>query len=145
MKRIFEIEYSDHLGSMWLNTYNLLDCLTSYCKNTPFIVKDITEEKKDEIVNKEENMVGKLAACLLAAEGLDTLNVLEKNHPCYSTAYQRTKELSRNYKNIKKCLEESVKIQSHYASLLNSYDGGERICFTKDSWIERLKELNIIE
>jgi hypothetical protein len=38
-------------------------------------------------------------------------------------------------------LEESVKLQSHYAALLNQYDGGERIAFANAAaWIERLRE-----
>lgn len=38
-------------------------------------------------------------------------------------------------------LEESVKLQSHYAELLNMYDGGKRIGFVSAAvWIERLKE-----
>jgi hypothetical protein len=38
-------------------------------------------------------------------------------------------------------LEESVKLQSHYAELLNMHDGGSRIGF-KDgqAWIARLRE-----
>ncbi len=36
-------------------------------------------------------------------------------------------------------LGESVKLQSHYAQLLNMHDGGERIGFTDaDEWIARL-------
>jgi len=41
-----------------------------------------------------------------------------------------------------KALEESIKIQSHYAELLNIYDGGKRLCFsTIKDWLERLKVL----
>lgn len=37
-------------------------------------------------------------------------------------------------------LEESVKLQSHYAGLLNNYDGGKRIEFkTPEAWIARLR------
>jgi len=37
-------------------------------------------------------------------------------------------------------LEESVKLQSHYAGLLNQYDGGRRLQFKNaGEWIERLK------
>lgn len=37
-------------------------------------------------------------------------------------------------------LRESLKLQSHYAKLLNMHDGGKRIGFeTVDEWIERLK------
>lgn len=42
MKRIFEIEFPDENGPMWMNQDNLLICLLSYCKNTKFSVRDIT-------------------------------------------------------------------------------------------------------
>lgn len=45
----------------------------------------------------------------------------------------------------KAALEESVKLQSHYAGLLNAHDGGERIQFPNtDAWIERLETLGKI-
>lgn len=53
-------------------------------------------------------------------------------------------ELRQKCNILEKCLEESVKLQSHYAELLNMHDGGERMVFTKETWIERLKELDII-
>ena len=38
-------------------------------------------------------------------------------------------------------LEESLKLQSHYAHLLNIYDGGERRSFASiEAWIARLKQ-----
>lgn len=38
-------------------------------------------------------------------------------------------------------LEESVKLQSHYASLLNMYDNGQRIQFNDaKEWLERLRK-----
>jgi hypothetical protein len=41
---------------------------------------------------------------------------------------------------LKAGLSESVKLQSHYAELLNMHDGGQRITFMDaDEWIERLK------
>lgn len=37
-------------------------------------------------------------------------------------------------------LEESLKLQTHYAKLLNQYDGGKRIIFKSVSeWLKRLK------
>jgi len=40
-------------------------------------------------------------------------------------------------------LEESVKLQNHYALLLNERDGGERIIFSNaEAWLIRLKETN---
>lgn len=42
-------------------------------------------------------------------------------------------------------LEESVKLQSHYADLLNIHDGGKRLQFkTVDAWIQRLKEVKVL-
>lgn len=38
-------------------------------------------------------------------------------------------------------LRESVKLQSHYATLLNMHDGGERMTFTVESWMARLAAL----
>lgn len=38
----------------------------------------------------------------------------------------------------------SLKLQSHYARLLNQYDGGKRKGFnTVDEWIERLRECGV--
>jgi hypothetical protein len=40
---------------------------------------------------------------------------------------------------LQRALDESVKLQSHYAGLLNQYDGGQRIQFANaDEWIKRL-------
>lgn len=39
-------------------------------------------------------------------------------------------------------LAESVKLQAHYASLLNMHDGGQRLIFpTVEAWLARLHEL----
>lgn len=43
---------------------------------------------------------------------------------------------------LRAALEESVKLQSHYAELLNMHDGGQRMCFDDaDAWLERLREV----
>lgn len=42
MKRLFEIEWPDDCGQLWMNTSNLLICLTDYCRNTKFTVRDVT-------------------------------------------------------------------------------------------------------
>jgi hypothetical protein len=43
---------------------------------------------------------------------------------------------------LRTALHESVKLQSHYAELLNMHDGGARIAFKDvDEWLARLKEL----
>lgn len=47
-----------------------------------------------------------------------------------------------NQNNLEIALEESVKLQSHYAALLNMHDGGERLQFTTaEEWIDRLVEI----
>lgn len=38
-------------------------------------------------------------------------------------------------------LDESMKLQSHYAELLNDYDGGKRVGFQSgEAWMDRLDE-----
>lgn len=42
---------------------------------------------------------------------------------------------------IRTALDASVSLQSHYAMLLNGWDGGERMQFaSSDDWINRIKE-----
>jgi len=42
---------------------------------------------------------------------------------------------------LRVALKESLKLQSHYARLLNQYDGGERMPFdTIEDWIQRLRK-----
>jgi hypothetical protein len=42
---------------------------------------------------------------------------------------------------LRVALEESVRLQSHYAELLNMHDGGRRIGFpSADAWLARLVE-----
>jgi hypothetical protein len=42
-------------------------------------------------------------------------------------------------------LNESVKLQSHYAAILNDYDGGKRRIFSgPEEWIQRLIETGTI-
>lgn len=46
------------------------------------------------------------------------------------------------YDELYYALEESVKLQSHYADLLNMYDNGERMKFKNArEWLERLRKL----
>lgn len=47
---------------------------------------------------------------------------------------------------LRQALEESVKLQTHYADLLNMHDGGSRLTFTDaDAWLARLRELSTRE
>lgn len=42
---------------------------------------------------------------------------------------------------LRDALDESVRLQSHYAALLNDYDGGKRMRFNSDAWLTRLRAL----
>lgn len=50
MKRAFTIEVADDYGPMWMNASNLMMCLTSYCKNTKFTVRDITNRPEEATI-----------------------------------------------------------------------------------------------
>ena len=48
-------------------------------------------------------------------------------------------------KKLENALTKSVELQSHYASLLNDYDGGKRLTFANsEEWIERLEVVESI-
>jgi hypothetical protein len=48
----------------------------------------------------------------------------------------------QSHADLYEALEESVKLQSHYAMLLNMHDGGERIGFANaEAWLTRLATL----
>lgn len=61
----------------------------------------------------------------------------------YSAA--ELKSNTRPASNLEIALAESLKLQSHYAVLLNGHDGGERQTFDSvDDWICRLKEIGVL-
>ena len=45
MKRVFEIEFPDELGEMWMNQDNLMLCINAYCDNKDGRIKatDVTD------------------------------------------------------------------------------------------------------
>ena len=43
-------------------------------------------------------------------------------------------------KKLQRALMESIKLQSHYVTLLNYHDQGERKTFTLTEWLDRLDE-----
>ncbi len=52
------------------------------------------------------------------------------------------KGMSDYLRELLRALDESVKLQSHYAGILNSYDGGTRLQFADaDAWMKRLADL----
>jgi hypothetical protein len=47
-----------------------------------------------------------------------------------------------SYDEVWEALEQSVKLQSHYAELLNMHDGGQRMPFADaNAWLHRLRKL----
>ena len=46
MKRTFEIEW-DNNDPYWMNTWNLMTCLTRTCQHTRFTVRDVTGDLAD--------------------------------------------------------------------------------------------------
>lgn len=60
-------------------------------------------------------------------------------------AHRRIDGLAKTVQELRSlqiALAESVKLQAHYASLLNMWDGGQRMVFADSSaWIARLKEI----
>lgn len=56
-----------------------------------------------------------------------------------------TQQLEHERDRLRIALRESVALQSHYARLLNGYDGGDRLMFASPAgWIERLVEIGKI-
>ena len=54
-------------------------------------------------------------------------------------------ELEKAQMQLYDALKESVKLQSHYAGLLNMWDGGQRLTFpTVESWLKRLQDLRVL-
>ena len=63
-------------------------------------------------------------------------------HPDVQRLVGQVVELQAENERLKEALEKSVKLQSHYAVLLNQYDGGERMIFTNAAqWMSRLQAL----
>ena len=58
MKRRFEIEWPDDCGPLWMNTSNLLLCLTAVCTNTRFSVRDVTGDGEANIATETSGPQG---------------------------------------------------------------------------------------
>ena len=54
-------------------------------------------------------------------------------------------EMQNELFQLRAALDESVKLQSHYAGLLNIYDGGQRMQFAdREAWMARLAKLSAL-
>ena len=70
----------------------------------------------------------------------------EENRKCFVFAEGQVRGLRGLLEMTEYALDESVKLQSHYASLLNMQDGGTRMTFaTGQAWLDRLKYLRDAE
>lgn len=66
----------------------------------------------------------------------------EENRKCFVFAEAQVRGLRGLLEATEYALDESLKLQTHYAFLLNGYDGGKRREFPDiQSWLARLKEL----
>ena len=85
-----------------------------------------SEDEKRRITNAEETLA------------------LEKQHrdaeeKRLQNAVETLVEVVEERDRLKAALDESVRLQSHYAMLLNMYDGGKRIEFANsEAWLARL-------
>ena len=54
---------------------------------------------------------------------------------------EEQKTMNIGYDELYHALEESLKLQAHYAELLNMHDGGQRMIFkTINEWVARLRK-----
>jgi len=74
----------------------------------------------------------------MCTEGYGGLSQRDKDD--IREVYHSLLDVTRDSGILLGALERSVKLQSHYAKLLNMYDGGERLQFaTAQEWIARLQ------
>lgn len=90
-----------------------------------------------------------MQACLEAAADMEELcRQMDGTIRVAAEALKRANSLAESTlepQSLSIALEESVKLQSHYASILNQYDGGQRLQFDcAERWLRRLALLGII-
>ena len=56
MKRVFEIEFPDDYGEMWMNQDNLMLCINAYCKNEDGEIKAIDVTDKVVYLSKDQSL-----------------------------------------------------------------------------------------
>jgi hypothetical protein len=90
-------------------------------------------------------------ACVLArqyvrlAETSDWIQSADGNDTIRETPEAELRSLREENGLLRKALDKSIWFQSHYAALLNQYDGGRRMSFVSgDAWIARLHDLEPI-
>lgn len=77
-------------------------------------------------------------------EGCDH-TVPERARAGHMASGAELERLKRQNAELLAALDESVRLQSHYALLLNQYDGGARLAFGgADAWLQRLDTIDHI-
>lgn len=76
------------------------------------------------------------------AEAAHDREVLASYRGAFTTQKERADRCEAEAARLKDALEQSVRLQAHYAGLLNDWDGGQRIVFADaNAWLYRLAAL----
>lgn len=79
--------------------------------------------------------------CSMCHKTMLTDDGCEPTDICHNCAHERIATLEAQNQQLAVALSESLKLQRHYAELINMHDGGERRLFNGSAeWIERLIE-----
>jgi hypothetical protein len=96
----------------------------------------IREQERRRDMSPSPSIISKLSDPLAAD---DDREVIEAT---FRAAAEEIELLGCQCIGLRHALEESLKLQTHYASILNMHDGGNRMQFaTVKSWIDRLASL----
>jgi hypothetical protein len=128
-------------------------CSDMECTIGQMMSPELAEKHGLDDVGHRRNIQHIFMRCCLAIDELEKENFSLAAQCChhkdgvYGTAGGTpTCTLEAQAKRMAGALEHSLKLQENYATLLNMYDGGERIIFNSvDEWVDRLKELGEIK
>lgn len=85
---------------------------------------------------------------MTSAELIKSLREVDRHEGTYGLteiAADRIEHAAQETAELRAALAESLKLQSHYATLLNGWDGGERRGFPDvEAWIARLREIGTL-
>ena len=74
------------------------------------------------------------------AAGEETWDLSPNDHAALATVLADLRAAEADNDRLRDALEQSVRLQAHYAELLNMDDGGKRILFANaDAWLARLE------
>jgi len=109
------------------------------------VSEELPEEKEEKMMGTDNTIVscsgGKYTFIL--EEGDWRVRVDRHGEPWLKIeqGHKAVSNLVLEMLEVKEALDKSVKLQSHYAKLLNQYDGRERICFSnEEEWLKELRK-----